>query len=110
MTNFNVVDYSDISAYARHVDKSLPIRLRLSRLQAWVLRRYVGMLADFRRGGPPTLGHAIKFAYVWGLIFVLCPKLADVGSYFRMSADILERITFQQDGKGVLVTLNPLRD
>lgn len=107
--DFKVIEYKDIVACARSIDKSKPSIVRLSQYQAWLFRSKLKLLinAGVKCSVPKNIFDTAKFLFIVVAIFLTCPKVAFLGDYFDFDADVFQRIEFEETAGSVLVRFRP---
>lgn len=105
-----MIEYKDIVACLRSIDKSKPCLIRLSPYQAWLFRLKLKLMvnAGNKCSVPTNILDTLKFLFVIAAIFLTCPKVAFLGDYFDFDADVFQRIEFRETTGSVLIQFRPI--
>ena len=107
--DYKVIEYKDIVACSRSIDKSEPSIVRLSPYQAWLFRSKLKLMVNAGDKGsiPADIFDTLKFLFIVAAIFLTCPKVAFLGDYFDFDADVFQRIEFEKASGSVFIQFRP---
>lgn len=104
-----IIKYSEIPLRSRNLNKAKPVRVRLSKYQAWLFKKKLEMMCDalVNRSMLGKLVDTGQFLFVLILIFLTSPKISFLSDYYDFDVTVRDRIEFGGFEGDVLVTINP---
>ena len=104
-----VIEYKNIVACSRSIDKSKPSIVRLSPYQAWLFRSKLKLMVSAGDKGsvPANTFDTLKFLFIVAAILSTCPKVAFLSDYFDFDVDVFQRIKFEKASGSVFIQFHP---
>ena len=104
----STIRYSEISKAATCLDKMKPIEVQLTQLQANYFKRHLEMMCRVPRlRGMRAFLDSVKFNVLQLIILLRCPRILELGLFYDIDRDTMNRVTFAAHDQGVLVTFLP---